>query len=101
MIGGGIARIASLAQIELRTHSILWIETQVYGQCFAQATQRDKGSRDGDAAERNLRRQQDITKRPAASCRRLASAALNRFIWIGLEYLPQWHQSEQNAGEHR
>lgn len=53
-----------MAQIELRTHSILRIETQIHGQCFAQATQRDKSSRDGDAAERDLCHQQDIAKRP-------------------------------------
>src|SRR5712691_8772230 len=97
---GGIAGIGSLAQIELREQSVLRIETQVHGHCFAQAAQRDKSSRDGDAAERNLCRQQDVAKRPATSRGGLVSAALNRLIWIGLEYLPQWHQSEQNGGEH-
>src|ERR1700686_4531641 len=101
MIGGGIAGIAGLAQIELRTHSILRIETQVHGQCLAQASQREKSRRDGNAAQRDLRREQDIAKRPAASCVGLASAALNRVDRIGLEYLPQWHHPEQNAGEHR
>src|SRR5260370_28665747 len=98
---GGIAGISSLAQIELCKQSILRIETQVHGQRFAQATQGDKSSRDGDAAERDLCRQQHIAKRPATPCGGLASAALNGFIWIGLEYLPQWHQPKQNAGEHR
>src|ERR1700675_5003511 len=100
MIGGGVAAIASLVQIKLRKQSISRIETQIHGQCFAQATQRDKSSRDGDAAERDLCRQQDIAKRPAASCGGLASTALNRLIWIGLEYLPQGDHPEQNAGEH-
>src|SRR5712671_5556475 len=98
---GGIACIASPAQIELRSHRILRIETQVHGQCFAQATQRDKSSRDGNAAERDLCRQQHIAKGPAAACGGLASAALNRLIWIGLEYLPEWHQPEHDAGENR
>src|SRR4029077_15390290 len=97
---GGIPGIGSLTKIELREQSILRSEAQIHCQCFAQATQRDKSSRDGDAAERDLCRQQHIAKRPAASTRRLASAALNRVIWIGLEYLPQWHQPEHNAGEH-
>src|SRR4029077_17347581 len=98
---GGIAGIGSLAQIELRKQSILQIETQVHGHCFAQAAQGDKSSRDGDAAERDLRRQQNIAKGPAASRHGLDSAALNRLIWIGLEYLPQRHYSEHNAGGHR
>src|ERR1700704_1895839 len=98
---GGIAGIGSLAQIELRKQSILRIETQIHGQRLAQATQRDKSCRDSDAAERDLCREQHIAKRPAASPSGLASAALNRVIWIGLEYLPQWHQPEHNAGEHR
>src|SRR4029077_18772380 len=97
---GGIAGIGSLAQIELRKQSILRIETQVHGYGFAQAPQRDKSSRDGDAAQRDLRRQQNIAKGPAASRYGLAFAALYRLIWIGLEYLPQRHHSEQNAGEH-
>src|SRR5207245_8829394 len=98
---GGIAGIGSLAQIELRKQSILGIETQVHGHGFAQAAQRDKSSRDGDAAERDLRRQQDIAKGPAASRGGLASTALNRLIWIGLEDLPQRHHPEQNAGDYR
>src|SRR5882762_11391877 len=98
---GGIAGISSLAQIELCKQSILRIETQVHGQRFTEATQRDKSSRDRDAAERDLCRQQDIAKRPAASCGGLASAALNGVIWIGLEYLPEWNHPEQYAAEHR
>src|SRR5260370_5732749 len=98
---GGFAGIGSLAQIELREQSILRIETQIHGHCFAQPAQRDKSCCDGDAAERDLCRQQHIAKRPAASCCELASAALNRVIWIGLEYLPQWHQSEDDSGGHR
>src|SRR2546425_12750688 len=100
MIGGGAAGIASLAQIELRKQSILRMETQVHGQCFAQATQRDKSCRDSDAAERDLCREQHIAKGPAATCVGLDSAALDRVIWISPEYLPQRHQSEQNACEH-
>src|SRR6266852_8659976 len=100
MIGGGIACIASLAQVELREQSILRIETQIHGECLAQAPQRNKSCRDGDAAQRNLRSQEHIAKGPAASCRGLASASLNRVIWIGLEYLAQRHYAEQNAGEH-
>ncbi len=64
---GSVVRIAGLAQFEFRQHSMLRIETHVHGQRFAQAAQRDKGSRDGDATERDLCRQQDIAKRPAAS----------------------------------
>ena len=87
---GGIAGIAGPAQIKCRQHSILRVETQVHGQRFAQAAQRDKGSRDGDAAEGDLCRQQHIAKGPAASCGGgLASAAFDCLIWIGLEYLPQ------------
>ncbi len=100
MIGGRIGGIACLTQIELRQQSVLRIETQIHSQRFAQATQRDKSSRDGDAAERDLRRQQDIANRPAAPCGGLRSAALNRLIWIGLEYLPQWHHAEQYSGDH-
>src|SRR5229473_5439889 len=98
---GGIAGIGSLTQIELRKQSILRIEAQVHGHCFAEAAQGDKSSRDGDAAERDLRRQQNIAKGPAASRDGLASAALNRLIWIGLEYLPQRHYSKHNAGGYR
>src|SRR5580765_5961390 len=100
MIGGGIAGVASLAQVELRKQSILRIETEIHGECFAQATQRDKSCCNRDAAERDLRGQQHIAKRPAASCGGLASSALNCVIWVGLEYLAQRHYSEHNAGEH-
>src|SRR5271170_532683 len=101
---GGLARIACLAQIELRQHGILRIEAHVHGQGFAQATQRDKGSRDGEAAKRDLRRQQDVAKRPAASCARLVGSTpptLDGVIWIGLEYLPEWRHAEQDASERR
>src|SRR5215470_5105361 len=97
---GGIALVASLAQIELCKQSIFRIEAQIHGQCLAEATKRDKCCRDGDAAERDLRRQQDIAKGPAAPGVGMASAALNRFIWIGLEDLPQRHQPEESTGEH-
>jgi hypothetical protein len=52
---GSLARIAGLTQLESRQYRILRLETQVHRQCFAQATQRDKGSRHGDAAERDRR----------------------------------------------
>src|SRR6266436_8221796 len=101
MIGGGIGGVTSLVQVELRTYGIFRIETEVHGQCFAQATQRDKRSGDCDAAKRDLCRQQNVAKGPATSSGGLNSAALDRFVGIGLEYLPQRHHSEENAREHR
>src|SRR6266403_4321203 len=99
MLGGGIGGVRSLAQIELRKQNILWIETEIHSECFAEATQRDKSCRHSDAAERDLRGQQHIAKRPAAACSGLRSAALNRVIGIGLEYLAQRHYAEHNAGK--
>src|SRR6267154_3354605 len=99
MLGGGIGGVGSLAQIELRKQNILWIETEIHSECFAEATQRDKSCRHSDAAERNLRGEQHIAKGPAASCGGLRYAAFNRVIWIGLEYLAQRHYAEHGAGE--
>src|ERR1700716_3046130 len=99
MLGGGITGAASLAQIELRKQNILRIETAIHSECFAEATERDKGCCDRDAAERNLRSEQHIAKGPAASCGGLGSASLNRVIWIGLEYLAQRHYAEHDAGK--
>src|SRR4051794_27630837 len=94
---GSLVRISSLAQLELRHRCMLRIETNVHGQGVAQTAKRDKGSRHRDTAKGDLRREQDITKRPSAACECLASAALDRVIWIGFEYLTQWHYAEQNA----
>src|SRR5882672_3630744 len=101
MLGGGIGGVGSLAQIELRKQNILWIETEIHCECFAEATQRNKSRGNRDAAERNLRGEQYIAKGPAASCGGLGSASLNRVIWIGLEYLAKRHYAEHYAGEHR
>src|SRR5580692_4201680 len=96
---GSLARIAGLAELELCHHSMPGIDTHVHGHLFTQAAQGDKGSRDGDAAEGDLCCQQHIAERPASARRGLTAAALDRVIWIRLEYLAQWHHSEQNARE--
>src|SRR5207302_9483986 len=98
MLGGGIGGVGSLAQIELRKQNILWIETEIHSECFAEAAQRDKSCGDRDAAERDLRGEQHIAKGPAASWGGLGSARLNRVIWIGLEYLAERHYDEHDAG---
>ena len=99
MIGGGIAGVASLVQIELREQNILRIEAEIHRESFAEATQRNKSCSDGDAAEGDLRGEQHVAKGPAAAGGGPSAAALDDVIRIGLEYLAQRHDSKQNAGD--
>jgi hypothetical protein len=95
-----LSGIASLAEVKPRQRRVAGIETLVDGERFDHATHGDKGSRDGDAAERNLCRQQDVAERSAPARTGLTSPTLDGVVGIGLKNLPQWHQPKQYAGKH-